>query len=89
MIDHVWSSLCCSSQKFEDPAEGEEALKAKFKAIRCVHFAAISFLRGDPGAVPVGLVIWPGGRSGQGQGHLVRLSTLPVVLQRCKRCWCI
>ena len=23
----------CSSQKFEDPAEGEEALKAKFKAL--------------------------------------------------------
>lgn len=25
--------LACSSQKFEDPAEGEEALKAKFKAL--------------------------------------------------------
>jgi hypothetical protein len=26
-------SSACSSQKFEDPAEGEEALKAKFKAL--------------------------------------------------------
>lgn len=26
-------SSSCSSQKFEDPAEGEEALKAKFKAL--------------------------------------------------------
>ena len=24
---------CCSSQKFEDPGEGEEALKAKFQAL--------------------------------------------------------